>query len=577
MLLAGVIVAILPFLVLDFHRLLLLSILFLALLACGYLIRDLQMGRATATRIADDFAAHALLNHTTKDLAVLYDTALIASSKLGLSEVLERLTARVARSLNVPICTIYLREGEEFILRAAFGTSELQLSPVSFGHSLVGSAAALRQPYIVADLQQDPLASSPEDHHQWALKEELSSALVVPLLLEDEVIGTINVYARQRRKFSDRELQALDTFARQAVIAIENDRLFKSAQRRTLELSKLLEIAQSLSSTLDYHTIISAILDHLNDLVPYDRCTFFFLDPASDDLIPIAFHDPYLEKVPQFRIKVGQGIVGKVAQRGQAEIVNHAEQDVRFLPVPGSPLEPQSHLCVPLTLHGRVEGVICLIRLEASPFSADDLRLASIVAAQVAGGLESAKIHEEIRQQAIRDSLTQAYSHEYLRHSLEQELERCRATGIALSYIMLDVDHFKTINDTYGHIIGDHVLQAIVEAIRQNIRQADILGRYGGEEFGLILPGTRQEGAAIVAERIRRAVEALSLPDSKGNPTVRVTVSLGIATFPTTADTYVELIDKADQALYASKRLGGNALSFAPGTIATDTPEEPPD
>ncbi|HID07947.1 MAG TPA: GGDEF domain-containing protein [Armatimonadetes bacterium] len=174
--------------------------------------------------------------------------------------------------------------------------------------------------------------------------------------------------------------------------------------------------------------------------------------------------------------------------------------------------------------------------------------------------MENAHLYEEVERLATTDGLTGLYEHRYFQEALENELRRGLRYKHPTSLMMIDIDHFKELNDTYGHQVGDDVLRRLAEVLRSQAREHDIVARYGGEEFALLLPVTPKEGALAAAARLRHAVEVT--PFRAREETIHITVSVGIATCPSDATTRDTLIDKADQALYAAKRRGRNRVCY---------------
>ena len=175
---------------------------------------------------------------------------------------------------------------------------------------------------------------------------------------------------------------------------------------------------------------------------------------------------------------------------------------------------------------------------------------------QFALAMRRVKLNQEIEKLAITDSLTEVNTRRYLMERLEEELNRAALRKMQLSLLMIDVDYFKRFNDEYGHLTGDQILREIGKIIKQNIREIDIAGRYGGEEVSVVLPDTNQEGAKFAAERIRSAVEKADI--KAYDTSIKTTVSIGMTTFPIDGRTDNELIDRADWALYRAKKLGRN-------------------
>ncbi|MFA6378450.1 MAG: sensor domain-containing diguanylate cyclase [Candidatus Omnitrophota bacterium] len=217
-------------------------------------------------------------------------------------------------------------------------------------------------------------------------------------------------------------------------------------------------------------------------------------------------------------------------------------------------MDPKEYLIFPIKGHQSILGHIGIKGL-----SDHDKDKFIILAHQFALALQRVKLYQEVEQSAITDSLTGAHTRRYLMERLEEEIERSEMRKMSLSLLMIDVDHFKGVNDKHGHLVGDHVLRSINLMIEENIREIDYVGRYGGEEFCVVLPETDSEGGFFVAERIRKAIEETGVDayDTK----LKVTVSIGIASFPYDAKKSLELIDKADWALYRSKKRGRNCVT----------------
>jgi len=182
----------------------------------------------------------------------------------------------------------------------------------------------------------------------------------------------------------------------------------------------------------------------------------------------------------------------------------------------------------------------------------------SILVKQLALGLRRAKLYERIEELAITDSLTGVYTRRYCLERFREEFQRAEKYNLRLSFLMIDIDHFKKYNDKYGHLVGDTVLKEVAKIIKLYIREIDLLGRFGGEEFALILPDTSKDGASFAAERIRQQIEKQQI--KAYDELLKVTISIGVATLPTDAKGYEELIDKSDWALYRAKKIGRNRV-----------------
>jgi len=198
--------------------------------------------------------------------------------------------------------------------------------------------------------------------------------------------------------------------------------------------------------------------------------------------------------------------------------------------------------------------------LAISRIREEDREKLAILAQQFLLGLKRAILYHKVQELAITDSLTKLFSRRYLLERLSEEVERAKKFNYNFSFLMLDIDHFKDYNDRYGHLVGDAILREVAYILKENTRQIDLAGRYGGEEFSAILTETDKNQAGYVAERIRLAIEQKVI--NAYDEHLKVTISIGIAVFPENASSSSDLVDKADKALYHSKQAGRNRVSF---------------
>jgi diguanylate cyclase (GGDEF)-like protein len=213
----------------------------------------------------------------------------------------------------------------------------------------------------------------------------------------------------------------------------------------------------------------------------------------------------------------------------------------------------KTFIAIPLVAGNRLNGVFVI----ENPLLDDMVRFI-ILAHQFAIVLERIRLYEVVQELAITDGLTNVFVRRYLLDRLEEEAERARHFASRLSFLMIDIDHFKKCNDRYGHLVGDVVLRETARIMKKTLREIDIIGRYGGEEFCIVLPDTSSDGAFIVGERLRQEIEDTYIDayDEK----INVRISIGIATFPDDADKTSQLIDKADKMLYRAKESGRNKV-----------------
>jgi diguanylate cyclase (GGDEF)-like protein len=226
------------------------------------------------------------------------------------------------------------------------------------------------------------------------------------------------------------------------------------------------------------------------------------------------------------------------------------------------PAPCRSSACFPLIVGGELIGSLNLGTADSGPLDDEQALIAREVATSLAVGIQSSRLTAELQRLATTDELTGTHNRRKLFDIGAREVLRSHRFGRPLSAIMLDIDHFKRINDSHGHATGDRVLLCVALRCQQAIREIDILGRYGGEEFAILLPETDSEHAMEVAERLRSDLEALALPTEDG--TLSLTVSIGVAQLGNGADDLPALLDRADAAMYDAKRAGRNAVKIAP-------------
>jgi diguanylate cyclase (GGDEF)-like protein len=256
-------------------------------------------------------------------------------------------------------------------------------------------------------------------------------------------------------------------------------------------------------------------------------------------------------------MRVGEGISGHVARTGEPLWVPDIELDPRF----ARPNHPRycsrSLISVPIVFRRRVRGVLNVTnKRNREPLSLEDLSVLEDLAQHAAVALSNAERYEALHERAQHDPMTGLLHHGQFWCCLKTEVARARRYGRPLSVAMIDVDHFKSLNDRHGHLAGDRVLASVAAAIRGLCRASDVAARYGGEEFAVALPETPAEGALHWAEKIRRAVEEGAL----GPHAETITVSVGIATLDASVPTPRRLVDAADRQLYRAKSLGRNRV-----------------
>jgi diguanylate cyclase (GGDEF)-like protein len=334
----------------------------------------------------------------------------------------------------------------------------------------------------------------------------------------------------------------------------------------------LWNIAHLLVSEESPDAVLEAVADALADLVPHDTLTVYRAE-ALGVLRPVLCRDVYADQIMSMApIPFGMGITGSVAASGEPALVNDAHLDDRGVQVPGTPDEPESIVVVPLLARGETKGCLHLGRLgEGNHFREDEFQLAGRFGELAALAVDNAETRARLQTQVMTDPLTGLYNHGYFHERLGQEVKRSARQRSSVGLILLDIDDFKRVNDSYGHGIGDQVLQALAAILRDVCRSEDVMCRTGGDEFAVILPGATEEGSAIVGERIRNVTASTSLP-----VTGPITISLGMAVGPTHASSGRDLFACADLAMLEAKSTGKNRLQVYDRSNGHSSAAEPP-
>ena len=327
-------------------------------------------------------------------------------------------------------------------------------------------------------------------------------------------------------------------------------------QRRVRELVVLHAIASAGIEINDEDVLIEKATQLISQSLYPDSFGVLLLNKSENAL---RMHSSYnvSEGAKEKVIPLGQGITGRVALTGKMENVPNVHDEPAYIHFEQ---RIRSELCVPLMTKENIIGVVNVESVEYDAFDQFDENLLSTFASQLAVGIERARLFKQTRKLAITDELTGLHNRRHFFTLARKEFHRARRYGRCLSAIMLDFDKFKEINDTYGHAIGDDVLRTIARCLSDNIRDVDIIGRYGGEEFGIILPETDFHDAKIAAERLRARVAEHVVITMHG--LLSVTISLGVAVLSDDIKTLYELLDRADQALLRAKRSGRNQVEM---------------
>jgi len=351
------------------------------------------------------------------------------------------------------------------------------------------------------------------------------------------------------------EVQAIGhdiTALKQGAIAVE---------QHNRELSALHKATQALLTTLDSEALLGQILDAAIGAVPEAQKGTLHLIARDTGQLELRASRGYTDpRIKKFSYSEATGYVARAVRERRPLIYYDAAGE---LPIPRKELIPEmssirSVIVAPLILQERILGALSLESPALGAFIDSDLRLLVNFAVTATNAIHNAELHSEAQKSAITDALTGLYNRRGFYELGQREIERSFRFKHPLTAVMIDVDHFKYINDTYGHFTGDQVLRHIAGRVTRQLRKVDILARYGGDEFILLLPETHIRVGGMVAERLRRSVSETQLPTEQD--LLQVSISLGIAGLTTEITNLEALVQRADSAMYTAKQAGRNRI-----------------
>ena len=347
-------------------------------------------------------------------------------------------------------------------------------------------------------------------------------------------------------------------------LILKNKDLLVRLEKEKFKLEIILDSYNKIGAILGLDDLADFVTSRVLQIADAEKSSLMMVDEKTGDLVLRGSKGLDREKVA-LRVKIGELVAGWVAKEGETLLVSDIDSDPRLnLTSRRSRYKTKSFISLPLKIDSHVIGVMNVTDKLAGTrvFTKDDLRYLTLIAHQTVTQIENIRLCEKLSSLAVTDALTNISNHRYFQEQLKVEIMRAQRYKHALSIMMFDVDSFKTYNDSYGHLEGDAVLKHVARIIKMNVREVDIVCRYGGDEFVVILPFTTLKSAKFVAEKISRSVEEQDMFNRQTGKVMRVTVSGGVATYREGMNKD-ELVGLADQALYKAKGEGKNKICTA--------------
>ncbi len=483
-------------------------------------------------------------------IAILYDASQAVLSTFDLDEVLQRILVIARDYFHLQNVAILLldKETSQLCTRSQIGGDPgFDDVRVMIGSGLIGAAAKEKRPLYVPDFSKDTR------YVPWGKKTR--SELAIPLMVRDEMVGVLDCQSENPNHFDRETVDLLTLFSTQASMALQNARLHSLERRRASQLEAINAIARETTVVLDVKNLLSKACEKIQKAFQVSHVSVLLKD--EEDLILRAHYGTLTLRIPEGgRLPAGAGLWGRALRETKTLI----ENDVTTAPdYVGIYVETGSHMCIPLVSFGQTLGVMVLDSARPGSFSVSDIQSLESVADICATATQNAHYVERVKQLAYLDGLTGIFNRRFFELRIEEEVERARRFDSGMAVIMVDIDQFKRLNDEFGHLLGDEVLRQVSSLFYQQLRKIDVVCRYGGEEFAILLSQTSLQHAMSVAEKLRRLVETWQFP---GVPR-SVTISAGTATYPDHGTTRDELVQAADSGLYAAKQAGRNCVRVA--------------
>jgi diguanylate cyclase (GGDEF)-like protein len=375
----------------------------------------------------------------------------------------------------------------------------------------------------------------------------------VPIFMQGKSVGIMAAlnYAHEQ-VYSERDVELLQTAAGQIAVAVENARLFEEQQRRARYLGFLNSISKTAISSQDAEQMLDEIVTEIQQNFLLDHIGIGVLDYATKE-IEIKAEAGRTKLALGKRIPLGVGVLGKVARTNELMLLQKTDGHL-----PGILPEARSILCLPLNYGETMLGVLNIESRTEQAFKEQDVLILRTLADLLATALHNVFVFQKMQQQSITDGLTGIKTRRFFLEAVQGEWKRASRSGRPFSVVMVDLDKFKEVNDSHGHLEGDLVLARVGRLLEQKCRQSNVVARYGGDEFVILMPETGIEQAQILSERLRLWLATDPMLNER-----HISGSFGVASFPLHGSTVEDIMRVADAGMYVSKHAGGNRVSTA--------------
>ncbi len=492
-------------------------------------------------------------------LSLLNEITRASMKSQDFQDMLQQLVEYIGKLLEADSVLILLWEPirKQMIPASAYGPLRQVYRSLRFEPSDLPLVASVMNSGRTLEIKNT--ANSPYISSRLSAQLQIKSLLALPLVADDQKLGIALLSYKSEHSFHPREISLAEQTTSQLALTIAKYHALDELHHRTQELSALQKATTALLTTLDLEVLLGQILDAAISAIPSAEKGTLHLVARDTGQLQLRAVQGYTDpRIRTFNPTDSASYTAIAVRERKPLLIHDAHAD------PGSSYGgdiPEiraisSMIIAPMILGGKTLGAISLDSYRRYAFTEGDLQLLVSFAATATTAINNAQLYAEVQKQAITDPLTGLYNRRGFFELGRREVERAHRFNRPLTAMMIDIDLFKQVNDTKGHLVGDQVLAGVAAQIERQLRQVDLPGRYGGDEFVALLPETDLFNAYQAAERLRRSIAKVIYP-TESEP-VKISVSIGIAALKQTGDTLETLIERADQALYLAKQSGRN-------------------
>ncbi len=494
--------------------------------------------------------------HTLAD--VLRETATLLGSTLDMNEVLERILDHVGQVVPHSTANVMIIEGDT--VRVIQGKS-VHMHPPDNNLPIFWKT----NPFFSLIYQTGQPAIMPGDVGPQDLPKHprmawLSSFVSAPIKVKNQIIGFLNLGSTTSNFFTRQHADRLMAFSSQAALALENARLFDETHQRAQYLSLLNEITQTAIHTSNLNETMGLISQQMVRLFNADGAYITLWDEQQQLSIPAAafgLNQAGYKDIPAKPHEIT--LTYSVLTMGRTLVVNDINNTPYIEPGLARTYPFNTLIGLPLISDNQKLGAVILGFAQPRTFSPEELERGEQAARQVALAIAKARLYSEVQRLSVTDALTNLLNRRGIFEQAQKEVEIAQKLNIPLSLLWLDLDHFKSINDQYGHHIGDEVVKEVAARVRSALRDRDLVGRYGGDEYIIVLPETDLLPARQVAERLRIIVNETPIMTGKGP--LSITASIGLTSLMDDTEELAALLHRADESMYTAKTAGRNRIA----------------